>query len=80
MKWGVHTEGCGNTDNDAFALEFIGEVDLVTGGVLNQDIKIRDGVPFLDESWSSVVEQGPLGEGAGYTSGETAGGEHDGRV
>jgi hypothetical protein len=52
----VHTEGRWNTDNDALALELIGEVDLVTGRVLYQDIKVWDGVSFVDESGSRAVE------------------------
>ena len=74
----MHTEGCGDADNDALALELVGEVDLVTGRVLNKDIKVGDGVSLLDESWGSVVEQGPLRQGAGNASGDTAGSEHDG--
>lgn len=70
-------ESCGNADNDALALQLAGEVDLVAGRVLNQNIKVGNGVALLDESRSSVVEQSPLGEDAGNTSGETAGSEHD---
>lgn len=73
------TEGRRNTDDNGLALDLLGEVDLVTGGVLDEHIEIGDGVAFLNEGGSGVVEEGTLRQGAGKTGGETASGEHGGR-
>ena len=74
----VHTESSRSADNDTLALNLLGKVNLVARRVLNQDVEIRDGVSFLDEGRSGVVEEGPLGQGAREGGSEAASSEHDG--
>ena len=73
-----HTECGGCANDDTLALDLLGKVNLVARRVLNQDVEIRDGVSFLDEGRSGVVEEGPLGQGAREGGSEAASSEHDG--
>lgn len=71
----LRTESGGNADDDTLSLQLLGQVDLVAGGVLDQDVEIGDGVSLLNESRRGAVEQRPLRQGAGDGS-ETTSSEH----
>lgn len=70
------TKGSGSTNNNTLALDLLGEIDLVSGGVFDQDVKVRNGVALLDESRSGVVEESALGESAGERGSDTTSSEH----
>lgn len=70
------TESSRDTDDDTLALDLLGQVDLVAGRVLHQDIQVGDGVALLDEGRRGVMEERGLGPDAGELSSETASGEH----
>lgn len=72
----THTESGGDANDDSLALQLLGEVDLVAGGVLDQDIEIGDGIALLNKRRDGVVEKRPLGQDARNASGQTASGEH----
>jgi hypothetical protein len=69
------TKGGGGANDNSLALDLLGEVDLVTRRVLDEDVQVGDGVALLDEVACGAVEGGDLD--AGESGGETAG-EHDG--
>lgn len=75
-----HTESSRNTDNNTLALQLLGEVDLVAGGVLDEDIQVGDSVSLLDECGRSLVEERGLGANARNASSETTSGKHCGRI
>lgn len=75
---GSHTEGRRGANDDTLALDLLGEVDLVTGGVLNQDVQVGDGVALLDEGGRGVMEESSLRPHARDVRSETAGGKHIG--
>lgn len=75
---GSHTEGCRGANDDTLALDLLGEVDLVTGGVLNQDVQVGDGVALLDEGGRGVMEESSLSPHARGVGSETAGSKHFG--
>ena len=70
------TKGSRRANDNTLALNLLGEVDLVTRGVLDQDVEIRNGVALLDESRTGVVEESTLGEGAREGVSNTASSEH----
>lgn len=74
----THTESSRRANNDTLALDLLGKVDLVTGGILDQHVEVRNGVSLLHEGGSGLVEEGPLGDGTGEAGCETTSGEHDG--
>lgn len=74
------TESSGDANNNTLALELLGEVDLVAGGVLNKDVQVRDSIALLDEGRRGLVEEGGLGPDAGNVDSEAASGEHRGEI
>lgn len=72
------TESSWGADDDTLlSLELLGQVDLVSGGSLDQDVEVGQRVTGLDESSSSVVEECPLRTCTREGGGETSGCEHD---
>ena len=69
------TESCGDTDDYTLALQLIGEVDLVAGGVLDE-VQAGNGVALLDESGRGAVKESSLGARAGKVGGETTCSKH----
>lgn len=52
------TEGCRNANDQAFALEFFGQIDLVPRRVLHETIEVGDRVADLHSGGGSRVEGG----------------------
>lgn len=52
------TEGCRNANDQAFALEFFGQVDLVPGRILHETFEVWDRVANHDSGGGSGVEGG----------------------
>lgn len=52
------TEGCRNANDQAFALEFFGQIDLVARRILHETIEVWDWVADLHSDGSSRVEGG----------------------
>lgn len=73
------TESSRDTDDDTLALDLLGQVDLIAGRVLHQDVQVGDAVALLDEGGRGVMEKRGLGPDAGELSSETASGEHSER-
>lgn len=71
------TEGGRSANDNSLVLDLLGQVDLVTGGVLDQDVQAGDGVALLHERGRGAVEEGCLRANAGDIGCDTAG-EHDG--
>lgn len=71
------TEGGGSANDNSLVLDLLGQVDLVTGGVLDQDVQVGDGVALLHERGRGAVEERCLRADAGDVGCNTAG-EHDG--
>lgn len=66
-------EGSRHADDDAIAArELAREVDLVAGGVLDEDVEVRDAVADADGGGARGVE-GAAGEGGGGAEGGKAG-------
>lgn len=74
----IHTESCRGANNHTLSLEFLGQVDLVTGRALDQDVKVRERVSNLDEGRPGVMEQCPLSMDARKGGGKTLSCEHGG--
>lgn len=72
----THTESCGDTDDNALALELLGEVDLVARGVLDQHVQIGNGISLLHKGGCSVVEEGGLGTHTREVGSDTTSSEH----
>ena len=72
---GSRTEGSWGANDDSLILDLLGQVDLVAGGVLDQDIQVGDGVALLHERGRGAVEEGCLRANAGDVGCDTAG-EH----
>lgn len=72
-----HTEGSWSANDDSLVLDLLGQIDLVTGGVLDQDVQVRDGVALLHERGRGAVEEGSLRANARDVGCDTAG-EHGG--
>lgn len=72
----LRTEGSRNADDDTLALDLLGEIDLVPGGVLNQDVQVGNGIALLNEGGRGVMEEGGLSPDAGEVSSEPASSEH----
>lgn len=70
-------EGGRSANDNSLVLDLLGQVDLVTGGVLDQDVQAGDGVALLHERGRGAVEEGCLRANAGDIGCDTAG-EHDG--
>lgn len=73
----ARTEGCGSADDHSLALDLLGEIDLVAGRVLDEDVQVGNGVALLDEVPGGAVEGG--GPDAGDVGCDTAS-EHDGSI
>jgi hypothetical protein len=71
------TEGSGSADDHSLALDLLGEIDLVAGRVLDEDVQVGNGVALLDEVPGGAVEGG--GPDAGDVGCDTAS-EHDGSI
>ncbi len=71
------TEGCRSADDHSLALDLLGEIDLVAGRVLDEDVQVGNGVALLDEVPGGAVEGG--GPDAGDVGCDTAS-EHDGSI
>lgn len=72
------TEGSWGTDDHGLVLDLLGQIDLVAGGVLDQDVQVGNGIALLHERGRGAVEEGSLRANAGKVGGEAAGGEHFG--
>lgn len=72
---GSRTEGSGSANDDSLALDLLGQIDLVAGGVLDQDVEVGDSVALLHERGRGAVEEGCLRANAGDVGCDTAG-EH----
>lgn len=75
---GSRTEGSWSSDDNTLVLDLLGQVDFVSGGVLDEAIEVGDGVALLHECGRGAVEEGGLRANAGHVGCEAAGGEHDG--
>lgn len=71
------TEGSGSADDHSLALDLLGEIDLVAGRVLDEDVQVGNGVALLDEVPGGAVEGG--GPDAGDVGCDTAS-EHHGSI
>lgn len=71
------TEGSGSADDHSLALDLLGEIDLVAGRVLDEDVQVGNGVALLDEVPGGAVKGG--GPNAGDAGCDTAS-EHDGSI
>lgn len=70
-----HTEGCRHADNDALALELLGNVDFVAGRGLDE-LNVGDGIANLDICTGRRLEGASSAKGARGGCHESAGGEH----
>lgn len=73
------TEGSRGTNDDTLALDLLGQIDLVAGRVLDQHVKVWDGITLLHKGRRGVVEERGLGAHAWDVGCESTGGEHDGQ-
>lgn len=78
-RMGSRTEGSWRANDDSLVLDLLGQIDLVAGGVLDQDVEVGDGVALLYERGRGAVEEGGLRANAGDVGCDTAG-EHGFRL
>lgn len=74
---GSLTEGSWGSNDNALVLDLLGQVDLVSGGVLDETVEVGDGVALLHEYGRRTVEEGGLRANAWHVGCDAAGGEHD---
>lgn len=73
---GARTKGGRSANDNTLVLDLLGQVDLVTRGVFDEDVEVGEGVALLNEGRGGVVEEGALGERAREGGSETTSGEH----